>query len=272
MVARYNKYLVNDYAAEFEANLRAWAAELVIVPPAEPPGTAVELDADLAHFEPPAVAPEPAVAPSAAVPRPEAATTAAAAGAQPRLGPDERLGRPNVFSGAGAQAETEWSDFSFKAQAYFGLEGQDTAMRLKAMEEREAPAQVMADYNDVGQQLAVKVYFGLVMLTSHQALRVVKTVTDSNGFEAYRRLSQRFNPASGGRTLGRLSRILRPDLGGDAATLLDKLTAWEQEIHEYDAVARDRLGDQIKTSILLQNVPEAIRVHLTLSVTDTTPY
>ena len=34
MMVRYSKYLVNDYHAEFEGNLRSWAAGLRLAPPA----------------------------------------------------------------------------------------------------------------------------------------------------------------------------------------------------------------------------------------------
>jgi len=80
MVARYNKYLVNDYSAEFDANLRTWASGLAIVSPAVPPEPAVALDAAVARPEaeipPPAVPPAPADAPAPAVARPDAAQAA----------------------------------------------------------------------------------------------------------------------------------------------------------------------------------------------------
>ena len=94
MIVRYNKYLVNDYAAEFEANLRAWAADLVIVPPegfvpsaaplvsADAPDPEVELLDPEVQFVP-AVPPVPAAAPAAVAPAAVAPAAVAPAAVAP---------------------------------------------------------------------------------------------------------------------------------------------------------------------------------------------
>ena len=100
MIVRYNKYLVNDYAAEFDMNLRTWAADLVIVPPegfvpsavplvavAAPDPEVEVLDPDVQYV--PAVPPVPAAAPAAVAPAPAVAPAAAVAPGTAKRRPDD---------------------------------------------------------------------------------------------------------------------------------------------------------------------------------------
>ena len=191
---------------------------------------------------------------------------------EPRRVPDQRLGRPDAFAGTGKHPELDWQDFSFKAIAYFGLESALSTQGLMEMDKPGAPEQALGMYAVEEQDAAKRIYFGLVMLTKHHALRIVRQVRDNNGYEAFRRLSVRYNPQSGGRNLGRLGHILKPDLAGDVNTLLDRLVSWEQEIHDYESASSEALGNSVKVSVLMQHVPEPARVHLSLNVKDGTTY
>ena len=46
------------------------------------------------------------------------------------------------------------------------------------------------------------------MLTEGSALRIVKSVNEENGYEAYRQLARRLDPQSQSRSLARLNAIL----------------------------------------------------------------
>ncbi len=100
------------------------------------------------------------------------------------------------------------------------------------------------------------------MLTDDAALRIVQSVSDSNGLEALRRLVRRFNPVTQGRVLSILNSILQIDLGAEETTLMDKLVQWESKVSEFEHLSREVLPDIIKRAIVTERAPAQVRTHL----------
>jgi hypothetical protein len=112
-------------------------------------------------------------------------------------------------------------------------------------------------------QLQHQLYFILIMLCSGSALSELRGVEDQNGLEGWRRLTARYEPKTRNRTLQLLDGCLSPDLSGDnAATVMDKLLAWELHVARYDAQAETKLADDIKIATLMKQLSEGLRYAL----------
>ena len=111
------------------------------------------------------------------------------------------------------------------------------------------------------------------MLTDGPALRIVKSIEDENGYEAYRQLSRRFDPQSTSRNLARLNAILH--FGFDCAKgaeVLDKILAWERMISDYEQNSGETVVQSLKTAVLVGKLPAAIRTHVLMHPSATKDY
>ena len=82
-----------------------------------------------------------------------------------------------------------------------------------------------------------------------------------NGYEAYRQLPRRYDPRTQARALPRLNHILGYDFGQKACELLDRITAWERLIQDYEAVAAEPVADTLKVAVV-GKLPAPLRTHL----------
>ena len=97
-----------------------------------------------------------------------------------------------------------WEDFSFKFKAFVGSVSAASKDRLEKLELSSAVAEDWTILNQSEVMYAQQIYYGLSMLTSGAALRIVKKVMASNGFLAWKTLSDRFNPKNQGRMMAKL--------------------------------------------------------------------
>ena len=116
-----------------------------------------------------------------------------------------RLGRPPTFEGS----EEAWLEWAFQARAFLSLLGDSVADDLIRVESAREKIEV-DDLNEVRRGFARKVYYVLTMLLRGPPLAVLRQVEDSNGYEAWRQLTKRYDSNLAGRQHNLLSMILRP--------------------------------------------------------------
>jgi hypothetical protein len=183
------------------------------------------------------------------------------------LSTDFRI-RPPVFSG-----ETDkFQDFHFKFRAYVALT-EDRAEQL--LDQAEYSQQEIDDEHlDFGQHgvtderlrariaFSRKLFYVLVTITEKAALLIVQSVTTGNGFEAWRKLCQRYKPQAQLQSMGTLTTILEvtfPELNFE-----DHFSFWESEIQKYESTTRERLPVDIKIGILMSRTSGSLRDYLRL--------
>ena len=89
-------------------------------------------------------------------------------------------------------------------------------------------------------------------------------VPDSEGPDAWRLLTEKFEPKMRTRFAGQLMSILSFSLQGDTA---ERITAWEREIATYERDSGKVLDDEIKIGTFLLRLPESqLKTHLLLRV------
>lgn len=181
---------------------------------------------------------------------------------------DTRLGKPITFDGD----ELKWAEFSFKYRAYAANLKEDLGEALDKIEDNNLEEQDYDLMDDRMRENARQVYFSLTMLLSGTPLGIVKKTKRSNGLEAYRMLSKRYNPQSKGRNLARLWNILNAKFGDKKHEFMDKLTSWEQEIEEYEAVTEDKISDAVRCAVVSERSPDEVSKHLLLNAATVTHY
>ena len=90
------------------------------------------------------------------------------------------LGRPPRFPGT----DTELSDCSFQARAYFDRVSQSMADQIDAVEANVDRAIPLNSLNDGATENAWKMFYALTMMPQGPPLLLLKKVGRGNGFEA----------------------------------------------------------------------------------------
>ena len=180
---------------------------------------------------------------------------------------DLRLGKPSGFSGD----EAKFDDWDMKFRAWIGCTDRAIAVELLTSKQSDIPLVMTAMEKDA-QQRASKVYFSLIMLCEDSALRIVRSTSGDNGYEAYRLLSRRFDPRSKSRSLARLNAILTYEFGAKPDEVLDKILGWERCIGDYERDSKETVGDSLKSAVLVGKLPMGIRTHVLLHPTATQDY
>ena len=101
------------------------------------------------------------------------------------------LPRPPAFSGKATG--TEWKEWRFKTAAYLGAYHPQAAQLLKEASTYPEPIKMSTEYPWVAR-LSRMIYTFLAIQVSGKAMTVVESVSDSNGFEAWRRLPGEYEP------------------------------------------------------------------------------
>ena len=172
------------------------------------------------------------------------------------------LGRPPRFTGN----ETEWSDWSFQARAYFDTVNPSMADHLDAVETNSDRVIPLSTLGDVVVENARRMFYALTMPLQGPPLLLLKRVERGNGFEAWRQLVERYEGANASRLHHMLQSTMRPkafplDSGGFEVAWNE----WEHLVQRWEVLANDILNDAVKRQILLDMAPAGIRVQLTLT-------
>ena len=96
-------------------------------------------------------------------------------------------------------------------------------------------------------------------------LNIVLTNKEGEGFEAWRALVQKYEPASKASVVGKLAEILRTPFEGD---LLDAITTFEIKVMICESQSRETISDCLKIGCVIAGMDQSImREHLLLSAT-----
>ena len=129
----------------------------------------------------------------------------------------------------------------------------------------------MADFSPRTKERSMKFYSILASYTKNKPLRVIKSMTDYNGLEAWRNLIQEHEPYTRGRGLALLNKVLNHKFD-TKKTHLENLVAFEEAVETYETAANDAMSDDVKVSIVMNNMEGPVRQHLLLTVDSKTKF
>ena len=104
----------------------------------------------------------------------------------------------------------------------------------------------------------------MLMICKGAALNIVFLAGDSEGLEAWRQLTEKYEPTMSTRLAVQLMSILSFSFQGDTS---ERITAWEREIATYERDSGKILLDGIKVGAVLVRLPESqLKTHLLMRV------
>jgi len=179
---------------------------------------------------------------------------------------------PKEFSGK----REDFEEWAYKLRAYMSLINPDYNVHMIALQDKEDEvSQDMFKKRDGSEdttlvQLAVHLQWMLVTLCTGSASAFLRRETGQNGFESYRKLCQRYMIPGNAKSVGRLSKILRPNLNN--GSFEDSFSSWEDEIQKYEKETKSTLSDDVKVAVLLSETRGPLQEHLRLNASTMSNY
>ena len=179
---------------------------------------------------------------------------------------------PDVFGPSTAKEERDqFPDWKHKMKTWLSAVEPELAEDLNKVESARDTPFPMADFSPRTKERSVKFYSILASYTKNEPLRVIKSMTDYNGLEAWRNLIQEHEPYTRGRGLALLNKVLNHKFD-NKKTHLENLVAFEEAIETYETAANDVMSDDVKVSIVMNNMEGPVRQHLLLTVDSKTKF
>ena len=176
-------------------------------------------------------------------------------------------GKPDRFYGK----ETEWEEWKDQFESWAGL--LDATVGGHLQHAARLPDPIPYDPLSAEMKVMTKLIFHVLMnLCKKRAGVIVRRVLNQHGFEAYRRLSQRYNVQTEGRHLAALSDLLHPEWKKEGEAFEDEVEDWERLIEVYERDAHEIFPDSHKKAILMNNTPAGLKEHLFMNMARMTTY
>ena len=176
------------------------------------------------------------------------------------------VGRPATFDGT----QAKWSAWAFKVENFIasvyanGREALDWAgTRERMILDEDLKELQDLDTPDVFE-INEAVYALIAQITEQEPLDIAKNTTRGAGLEVWRKLQRRYDPQTVGRKRAMLSRILAPG-SAKIADLSAAIQRWEESVRVYQERSRENLSDDVRTGILIEMLPEALKNHVYLN-------
>ena len=183
-----------------------------------------------------------------------------------------KLPLPDRFSGQ----PSDWEEWSWNFKAYLAMFDSTSVSTLERIEENptreitDDDMTVMLDALDVDQEATAKrvlfsrkLHYLLAQLVKESARLVVRQNAESNGFETWRRLCNRFALPDATRATSLLTQLL--DFRFNPATFEQDFNTWETLKVKYERQTGAELPDGVLVATLLNKTSGALQQHLRLN-------
>jgi hypothetical protein len=172
--------------------------------------------------------------------------------------------KPSVFSGE----QSAWKDFEFSLLNYITTIDAYLSELMITASASTAEVPLPQDPNDL---VRTRWLFALIGgLTRGSARRLVQNsgaaLQGRNGLELWRAMVAEYEPKTSSRRLGLLLSILSPNFNSEQEELVWKsnFDLWETTILEYESLSGRTFDTEVKSAVLLMNVPQELKVHVHL--------
>ena len=135
------------------------------------------------------------------------------------------------------------------------------------------PIPAVAGESEEVQQRCKQLYSILTGLLRGKPLRLLRQVSERNGFEVWRQLVQLYLPKTKSRAISLLSAIMNiPSFTTKDRTLLDQILGLERLRSEYVRASGTDLDDNIRLSVLVRALPKGVQQHIQLQMNESYTY
>ena len=165
------------------------------------------------------------------------------------------VARPPMWDGRDAT----YSEWKYKFEATMSLLDLDEGMRRFVGDgiEDVIPLSAMTERDRAYSKLLFNI---LLHVTGGKALSLVRLGERNNGFAAWQRIYQAYEPDEGIRKMSMLSAILTPSW--EQGSFWEHLLRWERAINRYEEATRGAVNDEVKCSVVQRWAPPHIKAYL----------
>ena len=180
--------------------------------------------------------------------------------------------QPDVFEPKDTEQEMQmWSDWSFRFKSFMMIQD---PMFKEDLDRCETAAAFTAfeSYTDGQKQRAIRLYAMLASYLRGRPLKMLRSVTDSDGFKVWRQLHDELAPKSRPRTLALAQALTRFPPYKEGTSILEYVLTFERLVREYEALSSQVYAEDLKIGTLLSGLPTEMRRYLQMQIVDSTKY
>ena len=159
--------------------------------------------------------------------------------------------QPDVFEPKDMEQEMQmWSDWSFRFKSFMMIQD---PMFKEDLDRCETAAAFTAfeSYTDGQKQRAIRLYAMLASYLRGRPLKMLRSVTDSDGFKVWRQLHDELAPKSRPRTLALAQALTRFPPYKEGTSILEYVLTFERLVREYEALSSQVYAEDLKIGTLL---------------------
>ncbi|CAK0830057.1 unnamed protein product [Prorocentrum cordatum] len=172
------------------------------------------------------------------------------------------LGKPDVFTGE----EHKWNDWKVIFKAHCGVVNADLLAGMRLAESADEASVQNDDFLEENMgQASQQLYYILLLLCRQHLLTTIVNAGENEGFQAWRKLVEYYEPNARSRIAGQLLNLLNFSFAGDVE---DWLALFERELLRYEQRSGEAITASMRIGIVLRQLEEGpLRQHLLLNAT-----
>eukprot|EP00971_Amphidinium_carterae_P032109 632282-Amphidinium_carterae.1 len=176
--------------------------------------------------------------------------------AQQGEGVDSRsIRHPGDFSGK----DEDWPGWCFRWEAFTSLMGMEDEMSAALSEPPDRL--LLSAFTEEAKVRAKKLYNMLSTSVKGKALLKVRGAERGNGYDAWVKLKQEYEPRLGSRRTGMLIGLLNPawtEGANKGKEFVDLLAEWEDGVQRYETEIAGQLAEDIKIAVVVRAMRQSL--------------
>ena len=183
------------------------------------------------------------------------------------------LNRPDGFGSTSHESDlSAWQDWSHAFKNWLSFADSDYENFLEVVEKNLDTVIDVAKEPEHVQVKGRKLCAVLSSLLKNKPRTLLKQVENRNGWEVWRQLQNIYAPKTRARSLAVLNALTGAPSFTKDKTLQEQVFALERISAEYTRVSGNAVGEDVMLGTLLRCLPQAIRNHVQLVMTDKSTY
>ncbi|CAE7264821.1 unnamed protein product, partial [Symbiodinium sp. CCMP2456] len=180
--------------------------------------------------------------------------------------------RPDIYKPETRDQETDqWVDWRFAFVSYLGVIDSKFVEELEWVEAQSSEEKLMEKMDSDTQMRSRELYAILLSFVRNRPAKMVRAVTRSNGYEAWRQLLVEMMPSSRQRQLALASQLTATRLD-PKRPINEQVGRYEELIREYERVSGSKYSEDLRISTLVAAAPPALQAQLHMALGPTTSY
>ena len=167
---------------------------------------------------------------------------------------------------------SKWTEFYDGFRAWLLYADPEYETSLDHLESNTATPVDISTMDGPQVSRARQLYSILIGSLKGKPLRILKGVSNRNGFEAWRQLLAQYQPRTRARSISLLSALMNFPVFNKSQTILEQVQGFERLRAEYRKSSGVDLADDVSLSILVRCLPKHLQQHMQLQLTESSTY